>query len=121
MSEQPPLPGVSADTPESPTPLADDGMTWFFMPDGTRAQGRASCVVRGPRIEPCFILEHLLGWFSPDARTRLSIGMMVHRTREGERDALALRHGVKSAELDWCPCCGAKIRTRFEWEREASS
>ena len=83
--------------------------------------GHRALVGRGPRIEPCFILEHLLGWFSPDARTRLSIGMMVHRTREGERDALALRHGAKSTELDWCPCCGAKIRTRFEWESEASS
>lgn len=62
-----------------------------------------------------------LGLVETDARTRLSIGMMVHRTREGERDALALRHGAKSTELDWCPCCGAKIRTRFEWESEASS
>lgn len=120
MSEQPRLPGVGADTPETPPALAD-GMNWLISPDGTRVQGRASCVVHGPRIEPCFILKHLLGWFSPDARTRLYIGMMVHRTREGERDALALRHGAKSTELDWCPCCGAKIRTRFAWENEASS
>lgn len=119
MSDQPELPGVGparpSDAPVAEEPLAE-GMAWFITPEGTRVQGRPKCVVRGAEIEACFTLQSLLGWFSLNARTRLYIGTMVHRGREGQREALVLDHGAKAADLGWCPCCGAELRTHFAWE-----
>lgn len=114
MSDQPELPGVE----DALVEIGEIGEC-FVMPDGSRVRGRGACVVRGPRIEPCFVLESLLGWFSFNARTRLYIGTVLRRAREGERDALVIEHGARAADLGYCPCCGTQIRTSFA--DEASS
>ena len=114
MGEQLVIPGTEASTP-SEEPLAE-GMAWFVMPDGSKLQGRPTCIVRGAEIEACFALEKLLGWFSHNARTRLYIGPVVRRAKEGEREALVIEHGARAADLGWCPCCGSMIRTTFAEE-----
>lgn len=114
MGEQLQIPGTEASAP-SEEPLAE-GMAWFITPEGTRAQGRPKCIVRGAEIEACFALERLLGWFSHNARTRLYVGTVVRRGREGQREALVIEHGAKAADLGWCPCCGVMIRTAFAGE-----
>lgn len=114
MGEQLVIPGTEADKPVD-EPLAE-GMAWFVLPGGGRAQGRPKCIVRGREIDACFALERLLGWFSPNSRTRLYIGAVMRRAKKGERAALIIEHGARAADLGWCPCCGVMIRTAFAEE-----
>ncbi len=91
----------------------------FRLRDGSLVEGRERCEVNGTKLLPCVPLAHVLGWFDGQ-RTRLSVGTGYARHHDGEREALMLRHGAKFAPFDFCPFCGASVKTTFAVQGAAS-
>lgn len=92
----------------------------FRTPKGEAVEGFARCEVDGSVINPCHILETVLTSESRFENSVLCMMPMVSRTRSGQRDAVTLRFRRSGlAPLDFCPFCGAPIKTTLPPEGEA--
>ena len=84
----------------------------FKNPDGSTVEGRVRCAVEGPKIVPCYPLDHLLVRECIRQSPRVRRMPVMSRSTDGERDAIVIDFGIRALyPLCFCPFCGVELKT----------
>ena len=110
-----PLFGEAPKAPPPALPEPPEGFAYYVVAKGApRVLGRTHCVVNGPRIEVCFALKHVLGWFGWDDRVKLGMEMLTSMTSDAECDGVVLKKGRGHwADFKFCPFCGKGLDAKL--------
>lgn len=96
-------------------PEPPDGYSYYVVAEGsTPILARNACLVDGPRIEACFWLKWVMGWFGWNDRVKLGMEIMVAMNSDEECDGIVLKKGRSHwKHLNFCPFCGQSIDAKL--------